>query len=77
MLHDALGPYVVKGQPLTRVDLERALAQHPDLLVLNDEAHHVHSDDLEWAKAIARLHESECKQEILWTQCITASNPAV
>ncbi len=61
-LHDALGPYVVKGQPLTRVDLERALAQHPDLLVLNDEAHHVHSDDLEWAKAIARLHESECNQ---------------
>jgi type III restriction enzyme len=40
------------------VDLEGALAEHPDLLVLNDEAHHVHSDDLEWAKAIARLHEA-------------------
>jgi type III restriction enzyme len=26
--------------------------------VLNDEAHHVHSDDLEWAKAIRRLHEA-------------------
>ena len=56
VLRDALGPYVVKGQPLSRVDLERALTQHPDLLVLNDEAHHVHSDDLEWAKAINRLH---------------------
>jgi len=60
VLHEALGPYVVKGQPLSRVDLERALAQHPDLLVLNDEAHHVHSDDLEWAKAINRRHEAGC-----------------
>jgi type III restriction enzyme len=58
VIHEALGPYVVKGQPLSRVDLERALVEHPDLLVLNDEAHHVHSDDLEWAKAIARLHDA-------------------
>lgn len=57
-LQEALGPYVGRGQPLSRVDLKRVLAQHPDLLVLNDEAHHVHSDDLEWAKAIARLHEA-------------------
>jgi len=62
VLHETLGAYVVKGQPLTRVDLERALAEHPDLLVLNDEAHHVHSDDLEWAKAIARLHEAGSNQ---------------
>jgi type III restriction enzyme len=61
-LHEALGPYVVKGQPLSRVDLEGALAEHPDLLVLNDEAHHVHSDDLEWARAIARLHEATCER---------------
>jgi type III restriction enzyme len=58
VIEEALGPYIVKGQPLSRVDLEGALAEHPDLLVLNDEAHHVHSDDLEWAKAIARLHEA-------------------
>jgi type III restriction enzyme len=58
VLHEALGPSVIKGQTLSRVDLECALAEHPDLLVLNDEAHHVHSDDLEWAKAIARLHEA-------------------
>lgn len=57
-LHEALGPYVVKGQPLTRADLWGILASHPDLMVLNDEAHHVHSDDLEWAKAIARLDEA-------------------
>jgi len=57
-IHEALGPYVVKGQPISRAELEHALLQHPDLLVLNDEAHHVHSDDLEWAKAIARLSGS-------------------
>jgi type III restriction enzyme len=57
-IHEALGPYVVKGQPISRAELEHALLHHPDLLVLNDEAHHVHSDDLEWAKAIARLSGS-------------------
>jgi type III restriction enzyme len=57
-IREAIGPYVVKERPLTRVDLRRALAETTDLLVLNDEAHHVHSDDLEWAKAIARLHEA-------------------
>ncbi|HXF05949.1 MAG TPA: DEAD/DEAH box helicase family protein [Blastocatellia bacterium] len=57
-VQEALGPYVVKGQPLSRIDLEQALSQHRDLLVLNDEAHHVHSDDLEWAKAINRLHDA-------------------
>jgi len=57
-IHEALGPCVVKGQPLSRVELEQSLTRHPDLLVLNDEAHHVHSDDLEWAKAIARLNGS-------------------
>jgi len=61
-IHEALGPYVVKGQPLSRVDLERALTEQPDLLVLNDEAHHVHSDDLEWPKAIARLHQATCER---------------
>ena len=58
VIQEALGPYVVKGQSLSRLDLERALTEHLDLLVLNDEAHHVHSYDLEWAKAIRRLHEA-------------------
>jgi len=51
VIQEALGPYVVKGQSLSRLDLERALTEHLDLLVLNDEAHHVHSYDLEWAKS--------------------------
>ncbi|MEW6232326.1 MAG: DEAD/DEAH box helicase family protein [Chloroflexota bacterium] len=63
VLQDALGPYVVKGQQLSRVDLERTLSQHRDLLVLNDEAHHVRlDDDLEWTRAIARLHDTGSAQ---------------
>ena len=57
-IRDALGPYVVKGQHLTRADLQEALSRYDDLMILNDEAHHVHSDDLEWNRAIARLHEA-------------------
>ena len=34
------------------------LAKHGDLLVMNDEGHHVHSDDLEWNKAIGKLNEA-------------------
>ncbi len=56
-LHEALGKPVVKGQSLSREELQDRLLKQRDLLVLNDEAHHVHSDDLEWAKAIARLHD--------------------
>ncbi len=56
-VREALGPYVIKGQPLTQVDLREALSQHNDLMVLNDEAHHVHTDELKWAEAIAYCHE--------------------
>jgi type III restriction enzyme len=34
------------------------LAKHDDLLVINDEGHHVHSDDLEWYKAIEKLNDA-------------------
>ncbi len=57
-LHEALGKPVVRGQSLSREELQDRLLKEPDLLVLNDEAHHVHSDDLEWAKAIARIHDT-------------------
>ena len=33
------------------------LASHGELMVLNDEAHHVHDDDLEWYRTIERLHD--------------------
>ena len=62
VIEESLGPAVVKGQSPSRLELEQALKEHPDLLVLNDEAHHVHSDDLEWAKAVARLHQAACQR---------------
>lgn len=33
------------------------LASHGELMVLNDEAHHVHDDDLEWYRTIERLYD--------------------
>jgi type III restriction enzyme len=57
ILQETLGKPVIKGQSLSREELQDRLLKERDLLVLNDEAHHVHSDDLEWAKAIARLHD--------------------
>ena len=33
------------------------LQNYKDLAIMNDEAHHVHSDDLEWNKAIAKIHQ--------------------
>ena len=56
-LGEALGPGVVRGESLGREDLQEALQHHDNLVVLNDEAHHVHSDDLEWSKAIENLHQ--------------------
>jgi type III restriction enzyme len=34
-----------------------------NLMVLNDEAHHVHDDDLEWSKTLLALHENLQQQE--------------
>jgi type III restriction enzyme len=38
--------------------LRTELSRYENLMVLNDEAHHVHSDDLEWNKVIAYLDSS-------------------
>ena len=37
--------------------LERVMA-HDDLLIINDEAHHVHDEELAWYKSIMLLHEN-------------------
>ena len=34
------------------------IMQVPDLMVLNDEAHHVHDDDLEWNKTLLSLNDN-------------------
>lgn len=42
--------------------MREELSSYDDLMVLNDEAHHVHSDDLEWNKVIAYL-DSTLKEQ--------------
>lgn len=57
------GPKVVRGQALdTGEDLRRRITAHPRLIVLNDEAHHLHDPDLAWNRAIDALHEESQKR---------------
>jgi type III restriction enzyme len=51
------GPPVRRAQALdTDAALRERIASHPCLMVLNDEAHHMHDPDLAWNRAIDSLH---------------------
>lgn len=53
-----LGRKPVKGEEfLTRKSLLEVVANYEDLLVLNDEAHHVYTDELVWGEFLAKLNE--------------------
>ncbi|MFH1824958.1 MAG: DEAD/DEAH box helicase family protein [Candidatus Firestonebacteria bacterium] len=39
-------------------DILSRIKNHKDLLIINDEAHHVHDTDLEWYKVILNLHKN-------------------
>lgn len=39
-------------------DIIERVKKHDDLLIMNDEAHHVHDTELEWYKVILSLHEN-------------------
>ena len=41
----------------TGIGLRERMLSHGELMVLNDEGHHIHTDELEWAKLIARMDE--------------------
>ncbi|MGQ9837693.1 MAG: DEAD/DEAH box helicase family protein [Cyanobacteriota bacterium] len=51
---EALGPKPKREEAIYD-SLRVELSNYDDLMVLNDEAHHVHSDDLEWNKVISYL----------------------
>ena len=58
-LGDLLGPEVSKSSALdTGRRLRERIAGHGRLMVLNDEAHHVHDPELAWSKALDSLHEA-------------------
>jgi type III restriction enzyme len=51
------GPEVNRGQALdTSIALRKRITVHPRLMVMNDEAHHLHDPDLAWNRAIDALH---------------------
>ncbi len=52
------GPDVKKSQALdTSVKLRERISSHHGIMVLNDEAHHLHDPDLAWNRAIESLHK--------------------
>jgi type III restriction enzyme len=51
------GPAVKRAQALdTGAALRERITSHPRLMILNDEAHHLHDPDLAWNRAIDTLH---------------------
>ncbi len=51
------GPPVKRAQALeTGEELRDRITAHPCLMVMNDEAHHLHDPDLAWNRAIDALH---------------------
>jgi len=61
--HSIFGPEVVRGRALdTGEDLRRRITAHPRLMVLNDEAHHLHDPDLAWNRAIEALHQESLQR---------------
>ncbi|MBI2907605.1 MAG: DEAD/DEAH box helicase family protein [Chloroflexi bacterium] len=62
------GPAVKRAQALdTGAALRERIACHPSLMVLNDEAHHLHDPDLAWNRAIDTLH----------SQCVSKGNSGI
>jgi len=53
---DYMGKKPAQVVELTPEQLISRIVQHNDLMILNDEAHHVHDPDLEWWKTIVRIH---------------------
>ncbi len=53
-----LGPKPKDATGSWEEDILERVQKHKDLLIINDEAHHVHDTDLEWYKVILNLHKN-------------------
>lgn len=61
-----LGPKPKKGSDASWLEsLYDRILHHDDLLVINDEAHHVHDEELAWYKSILSFHENLLKRSKL------------
>ncbi len=61
-IDEEVGPKPKREEEAVYDSLRTQLSHYEDLMVLNDEGHHVHSDDLEWNKVIAYLDSSQKKE---------------
>ena len=53
-----LGPKPRDATGSWEEDILERVQKHKDLLIINDEGHHVHDIDLEWYKVILKLHKN-------------------
>lgn len=53
-----LGPKPKEATGSWEEDILERVRKHKELLIINDEAHHVHDTDLEWYKVILNLHKN-------------------
>ena len=58
-----LGPKPKEATGSWEENLLDRIKAHDDLLIINDEAHHVHDEELEWMKVILRLHNNLKKKK--------------
>ena len=61
-----LGPKPQKDLTKPAVTLLEQIVKLDDVIIINDEAYHVHSPDLEWHKTLMRIHSSLPKGINLW-----------
>ena len=52
-----LGPRVTSDGATKAQSIIEMVQKHDDLMVINDEAHHVHDEELEWWKILEKLHK--------------------
>ena len=57
-----LGPRVKGADTVKSASIMDMVQKHDDLMIINDEAHHVHDEDLEWWKIIETLHAALIKR---------------
>lgn len=53
-----VGPPVRGDATVSGEALRDLILRHGELMVINDEGHHLHNEDLEWRKVIVGLHET-------------------
>ena len=61
-----LGRKVVKDLAAGQRSMLERIKSLKDLVVMNDEAHHVHDEDLKWSQSLLALHETLPKGLGLW-----------